>query len=174
MCQHQHRQKPSNQAHNSTSIKCASWKNDPILVGHSDDYVQPTCIIPITTKSLVPVISTHFIISATWCKSILSHFLIVMWNLTLCNIYNQIKLNILLKALLGVYMKYTRGDVLRDKCSTVFISRHTLSAVFFIHTSTGSALSGILYFELLLSSWVMDSLLCNVKPAKAMDTDKSV
>ena len=49
------------------------------------------------------------------------------------------------------------------------------SAVFFVRTSTGS---GILYFdsifELLLNCViiiiVMDSLLCNIKPARAMDT----
>ena len=66
--------------------------------------------------------------------------------------------DILLKALLQVCTENTaRGGMLRDKYSTrqsrvLYFSRDTSpSAVFFVHTSTGSALGGILYFELLLS-----------------------
>jgi len=38
------------------------------------------------------------------------------------------------------------------KLSVIFTSRHTLSAVFFVHTSKGSALSRILYF---LVIWII-------------------
>ena len=48
-----------------------------------------------------------------------------------------------------------QGGVPSDKysmrLSALFIARHAPSAVFFVHTSLGGALSGILYFELLLS-----------------------
>ena len=52
-----------------------------------------------------------------------------------------------------------REGISRDKYSmrqsrVLYLSRDTsLSAVFFIQTSTGSALGGILYFELLLSRY---------------------
>ena len=61
---------------------------------------------------------------------------------------------ILLKALPQVCMENTaRGGVSRDKYSTrrsrvLYLSRDTSpSAVFFVQTSKGSALGGILYFE---------------------------
>ena len=61
---------------------------------------------------------------------------------------------ILLKALPRVCMENTaRGGVSRDKYSTrrsrvLYLSRDTSpSAVFFVQTSKGSALGGILYFE---------------------------
>ena len=61
---------------------------------------------------------------------------------------------ILLKALPQVCMENTaRGGVSRDKYSTrqsrvLYLSRDTsLSAVFFVQTSKGSALGGIFYFE---------------------------
>ena len=69
-------------------------------------------------------------------------------------------LYILLKALPQVCTENTaRGGVSRDKYSTrqsrvLYLSRDTSSsAVFFVQTSTGSALGGILYFELLLSHY---------------------
>ena len=55
--------------------------------------------------------------------------------------------------------KYSIRGVPRDKYSTrqsrvLYLSQDTsLSAAFFVHTSTGSALGGILYFELLLSHY---------------------
>ena len=66
----------------------------------------------------------------------------------------------LLKALPRVCTENTaRGGMSRDKYSTrrsrvLYLSRDTSpSAVFFIQTSTGSALGGILYFESLLSQY---------------------
>ena len=66
---------------------------------------------------------------------------------------------ILLKALLQVCMENQYEGVCREinsaqgKASAVFISRHVSSAVSFVHTSKGSALGGILYFELLLNQY---------------------
>ena len=68
--------------------------------------------------------------------------------------YYSIYIYILLKALPRVCMENTaRGGVSRDKYSTrrsrvLYLSRDTSpSAVFFVQTSKGSALSGILYLE---------------------------
>ena len=58
-----------------------------------------------------------------------------------------------------------QGGVLRDKYSTrrsrvLYLFRDTsLSAVFFIHTSTGSALGGILYF--VVERWVIHLVTLN-------------
>ena len=66
----------------------------------------------------------------------------------------------LIKALLQARMENAaRGGMLRDKYTTrgsqvLYLSQDTsLNAVFFIHMSTGSTITGILYFELLLSQY---------------------
>ena len=50
------------------------------------------------------------------------------------------------------------------KPSAVFNSRHASNAVFFKHTSLGGALSGILNFELLMSSIIVYIVSDNAGP----------
>lgn len=70
---------------------------------------------------------------------------------------NFSELHILLKALLQVCMEIIAwGDVSRDKYITrwrrmLYLSQDTSLCAIFVHMSVGSVLSGILYFELLLS-----------------------